>query len=373
MRSLGRLVGRHGRPITITLPDGSTRDARRRAPPRPTSPTSIGSRPGQGGGDRRGRRRRARPRPAARRRRRGRDRHRRHRRGPPRPAPLDGARAGPGRDSTCSPAPSSRIGPADRGRLLLRLRAARRRARSRDDDLERIEARMREIVKADQPFVRDELDADDGAGAVRRPAVQAARSSSGSTRPTPTTPTPARSARRHDQRLPQHRRSSSTCAAARTCRAPGRLGHFKLHEGRRRVLAGRREAARCCSASTARRGSRSRRSSEHLHRLEEAEKRDHRKLGAELDLFSFPDEIGGGLAVWHPKGGHRPQADGGLQPRRATSAAATSSSTRRTSPRSTLFETSGHLDWYADGMYPPMEMDNGDVLPEADELPDAHA
>ena len=56
-------------------------------------------------------------------------------------------------------------------------------------------------------------------------------------------------------------------------------------------------------------------------------------------------------------------------PPRAT--AATSSSTRRTSPTSTLFETSGHLDWYADGMYPPMEMDNGDVLPEADELPDA--
>ena len=71
------------------------------------------------------------------------------------------------------------------------------------------------------------------------------------------------------------------------------------------------------------------------------------------------DELGGGLAVWHPKGGHRPQADGGLQPRRATSAAATSSSTRRTSPTAELFETIGHLDWYADGMYPPMEMDNG--------------
>ena len=60
-----------------------------------------------------------------------------------------------------------------------------------------------------------------------------------------------------------------------------------------------------------------------------------------------------------PQGRHRPQADGGLQPRSATSTAATSSCSRRTSPRPQLFETSGHLDWYADGMYPPMEMDNG--------------
>ena len=51
---------------------------------------------------------------------------------------------------------------------------------------------------------------------------------------------------------------------------------------------------------------------EHLHRLEEAEQRDHRKLGAELDLFSFPDEIGSGLAVFHPEGRHRAPAHGGL-------------------------------------------------------------
>ena len=58
-----------------------------------------------------------------------------------------------------------------------------------------------------------------------------------------------------------------------------------------------------CSGSTAPPGSREEALAEHLHRLEEAERRDHRRLGLELDLFSFPDEIGSGLAVFHPKGG----------------------------------------------------------------------
>ncbi len=90
--------------------------------------------------------------------------------------------------------------------------------------------------------------------------------------------------------------------------------------------------------------------------LEEAEKRDHRKLGAELDLFSFPEEIGSGLAVFHPKGGvvrrvmedysRRRHEEGGYE--------------FVNSPHITkgaLFEKSGHLDWYAEGMYPPMQLD----------------
>ena len=64
---------------------------------------------------------------------------------------------------------------------------------------------------------------------------------------------------------------------------------------------------------------------EHLHRLEEAEKRDHRKLGLELDLFSFPEEIGSGLAVFHPKGGARPQASWRTTRASATRPRATSS------------------------------------------------
>ena len=97
---------------------------------------------------------------------------------------------------------------------------------------------------------------------------------------------------------------------------------------------------------------------EYLHRLEEAERRDHRKLGAELDLFSFPDEIGSGLAVFHPKGGtiRRIMEDYSRQ-RHVEAGYDFVNSPHIT--KSDLFEISGHLDWYADGMYPPMELDGG--------------
>ncbi|NCV47762.1 MAG: threonine--tRNA ligase, partial [Actinobacteria bacterium] len=102
---------------------------------------------------------------------------------------------------------------------------------------------------------------------------------------------------------------------------------------------------------------------EHLVRLEEAEKRDHRRLATEMDLLSFPPELGGGLAVWHPKGAivrklmedysRERHQNGGYQfvytPHLANAK---------------LFETSGHLDFYKDGMYPPMEMDNGTYYPK---------
>ncbi|BDU10922.1 threonine--tRNA ligase [Aurantimicrobium sp. INA4] len=100
-------------------------------------------------------------------------------------------------------------------------------------------------------------------------------------------------------------------------------------------------------------------------RLEEAAKRDHRRLGTELDLFSFPDEIGSGLPVFHPKGGvirrtmedysRRRHEEGGYE--------------FVYSPhitKSNLFETSGHLDWYADGMFPPMKLD--EIRNEAGEI-----
>ena len=101
----------------------------------------------------------------------------------------------------------------------------------------------------------------------------------------------------------------------------------------------------------------------HLHQLQEALKRDHRKLAVEQDLLSFPSKLGGGLAVWHPKGAtirklmedysRQRHENGGYEfvysPHLANA---------------TLFETSGHLDFYADGMYPPMEMDNGTYYPK---------
>ena len=94
----------------------------------------------------------------------------------------------------------------------------------------------------------------------------------------------------------------------------------------------------------------------YLHLLEEAEKRDHRRLGAELDLFSFPEEIGSGLAVFHPKGGIIRRAMEDYSRRRHEE----EDYQFVYSPHLTkaaLFETSGHLQWYADGMYPPMVMD----------------
>ncbi len=101
----------------------------------------------------------------------------------------------------------------------------------------------------------------------------------------------------------------------------------------------------------------------YLKRVEEAERRDHRRLGAELDLFHFPPEIGSGLAVFHPKGGlvrklmedysRAEHEKGGYEfvftPHLA---------------KSTLFEISGHLGWYAEGMYPPMELEGATYYPK---------
>ena len=94
----------------------------------------------------------------------------------------------------------------------------------------------------------------------------------------------------------------------------------------------------------------------HLTMLEEAEKRDHRKLGAELDLFSFPDEIGSGLAVFHPKGGVVRMAMEEYSRRRHVEEGYEFVNTPHIT-KGALFETSGHLDWYAEGMYPPMQLD----------------
>jgi threonyl-tRNA synthetase len=97
----------------------------------------------------------------------------------------------------------------------------------------------------------------------------------------------------------------------------------------------------------------------HLEFLAEAEKRDHRKLGTELDLFSIPDEIGSGLAVFHPKGGIVRREMESYSRRRHEEAGYEFVYTPHAT-KGTLFETSGHLDWYADAMYPPMKLD-GDV------------
>ena len=95
---------------------------------------------------------------------------------------------------------------------------------------------------------------------------------------------------------------------------------------------------------------------EYLELLAEAEKRDHRKLGAELDLFSFPDELGSGLPVFHPKGGIIRKELEEYSRQRHIDAGYDFVNTPHLT-KSTLYEVSGHLDWYKDGMFPAMHLD----------------
>ena len=94
------------------------------------------------------------------------------------------------------------------------------------------------------------------------------------------------------------------------------------------------------------------------HRLEEARKRDHRKLGAELDLFSFPDEIGSGLPVFHPNGGLVRKLMEDYSRQRHEEAGYSFVNTPHIT-KEDLFRVSGHLEWFAEGMFPPMELDEG--------------
>ncbi len=220
-----------------------------------------------------------------------------------------------------------------------------------DDDLERIEAEMRAIIKEDQPFERHEHTLDEGleifadqpfkleiilAVGTGADEVDAAGSV-----------------------VSTYRNSDAFIDLCRGPHVPstGRLGHFKLmrvagaywrgdenREQLQRIYGTAWESEKALAA--------------HLHQLEEAERRDHRKLGAELDLYSFPEEIGSGLAVFHPKGGtiRRLMEDYSRQ-RHVESGYDFVNSPHIT--KSHLFEVSGHLDWFAEGMYPPMELDGG--------------
>ncbi|WP_375489539.1 threonine--tRNA ligase [uncultured Jatrophihabitans sp.] len=106
----------------------------------------------------------------------------------------------------------------------------------------------------------------------------------------------------------------------------------------------------------------------HLQRLEEAQRRDHRKLGAELDLFSFPDEIGSGLAVFHPKGGVLKREMEDYVRRRHIEEGFEYVGTPHISKEG-LFHTSGHLPYYADGMFPPMHVEGGEYRLKAMNCP----
>jgi threonyl-tRNA synthetase len=106
----------------------------------------------------------------------------------------------------------------------------------------------------------------------------------------------------------------------------------------------------------------------YLNQLEEAAKRDHRKLGAELDLFSFPDELGSGLAVFHPKGGVLRKEMEDYSRRRHEESGYDFVNTPHIS-KQVLFETSGHLPYYADGMFPPMQFEGANYYLKAMNCP----
>ena len=217
-----------------------------------------------------------------------------------------------------------------------------------DDDLERIDAEMRRIIAEDQPFVREEHSVAEGralfsAQPFKVEIIDGVAGESGDGAST----------------VSAYRNSA---AFVDLCRGPhvpstGRLGHFRLtrvagaywrgdeHRPQlQRIYGTAFESAAALD--------------EHLAQVAEAERRDHRRLGQELDLFSFPSEIGPGLAVFHPRGGIVRRVMEEYSRQRHEDGGYSFVYTPHIS-KAELFETSGHLQWFAEGMYPPMELDEG--------------
>ena len=225
-----------------------------------------------------------------------------------------------------------------------------------EEDLERVDTEMRKIISEDQPFVRRELGIGEGlalfAGqpykqeiieAVAQGAEEVDAAGEGGA-------TGAVSTYRNSD------------AFVDLCRGPhvpstGKLGHFRLTRVAGAYWRGdehRQQLQRIYGTAWESEQA----LADHLHRIEEAERRDHRRIGHELDLFSFPDEIGSGLPVFHPKGGivRREMED---YSRRRHAAAGYDFVYSPHITKAPLFEESGHVDWFADSMYPPMELDDG--------------
>ena len=218
-----------------------------------------------------------------------------------------------------------------------------------ETDLPKIEDRMREIVAADQPFVRQQLARNE---ALERFADQPYKreiieSLEEGEVPAGETVTVYRNDGWADLCLGPHVPS--------TGRLGGAFKLMKLAGAYWRGDEARPMLTRIYGTAWATQDE----LDDYLHRLEEAEKRDHRRLGRELDLFSSPEELGPGLWVWHPKGGiFRKQLEDyvrDLHLERGYDLVVTPHIAR-----SVLWETSGHLEKYADNMYPPMQTDTGD-------------
>jgi threonyl-tRNA synthetase len=226
-----------------------------------------------------------------------------------------------------------------------------------DDDLARVDAEMRTIIEEDQPFVREEYSIDDALAifkdqpfkveiieAVARGGSEEDLAEIGS-----------------DSVVSTYRNSSEFIDLCRGPHVPStlRLGHFQLTRVAGAYWRGDEKNPQLQRIYGTAWESKDALET-HLRQLEEAEARDHRKLGHELDLFSFPSEIGPGLAVFHPRGGIiRRVLEEYSRQRHEVSGYEFVYSPHIS--KAELFETSGHLDWYAEGMYPPMELDEGQL------------
>ncbi len=216
------------------------------------------------------------------------------------------------------------------------------------EDLERVEARMAEIVAEDQPFERAEVSKSEALELFadqpfKKEIIEAVEESEGAA----------------GDAVSLYR----NLEFVDLCRGPhlpstGRLPAFKLLRIAGAYWRGdenRPQLQRIYGTAWESRKAQS----DYLDRLEEARKRDHRKLGAELDLFSFPSELGSGLALWHPKGALIKTIMEDYSRRTHLAYDYQIVSTPHIA-RSHLWETSGHLEFYAEGMYPAMKLDGGD-------------
>ncbi|CAB4532366.1 unannotated protein [freshwater metagenome] len=231
-----------------------------------------------------------------------------------------------------------------------------------EDDLSLVEDTMRKIISANQPFVRSEIPVSEALALFSTQSYKCeiiTRVTGGGADSVDNAEVGG-----SGDSVSIYRNSDEfvdLCLGPHVA-STGRLGHFKLQKvssaywrGNEKGPVLQRIYGTAWESKTA--------LEEYLHRLVEAERRDHRKLAVELDLLSFPSELGGGLAVWHPKGAIIRKLMEDYSRARHQSGGYQFVFTPHLS-NATLFQTSGHLDFYADGMYPPMEMDNGTYYPK---------
>ncbi len=215
------------------------------------------------------------------------------------------------------------------------------------EDLEAIEARMNEIIAADQPFVREELTIEAGLAEFsdqpfKVEIIESVDEDEGAAGA-------AVSVYRNngfvDLCRGPHVPSTGRLEAVKLLRSSGAYWRGDEHLAQlQRIYGTAWESKKSLEA--------------YLHRLEEADKRDHRRLGRELDLYSFPTELGSGLAIWHPKGGIlRKEIED--YSRRTHLAHGYEYVVSPHVAKADLWDTSGHTEFYTEAMYPAMELDHG--------------